>query len=112
MDNVLNLDFRYVMPEDTESRVYVEITTGEYSRTIFKYGDVKLDNKPDDSVSLSFIFEIIETPLDKKVLEKDPAFRNKLGDILVSILEMKLNNEAGDINNDETITDDIEELNI
>lgn len=110
MDNILNTDYRYVVPEDENARINIEITSGEYSGTIFKYGDVKLDEAADGNVYLSFIYEIVETPLIKKQLEKDADFKNKIGDILTSIIELQTAEELGKKN--EFTTDDIEESDL
>ena len=46
------------------------------------YGNVSFDEKEDTGdVYLSFNFEILETDLDKSILEEDVEFKNYIGDI-------------------------------
>lgn len=99
------VDFNYVIPESEDTTVGVKLLTGEYSNTVYQYGKVKFEEEKDGAIYLQFVYNVMETPLEKDVLEKDMNFKNHIGDILVSI--MSKNMDKGTI--DETGTNYSEE---
>lgn len=99
------VDFNYVIPESEDTTVGVKLLTGEYSNTVYQYGKVKFEEEKDGAIYLQFVYNVMETPLEKDVLEKDMNFKNHIGDILVSI--MSENMDKGTI--DETGTNYSEE---
>ena len=111
MDNIMGIDFRFVLPEEDNARMNIEILAGEYKGTIYKYGQVKVDETDQSSVYLNFIFDIVETPLIMEDLEKDLNFKNKIGDILVNVLETQLKlTDKEEV--DEPVTDDNKEFDL
>jgi hypothetical protein len=99
------VDFNYVIPESEDTTIGIKILSGEYLDTVYQYGKVKFDEEKSGDIYLSFIYNIIETPMNKEELEKSDEFKNHIGDILVSIISENMN--KGMI--DETGTDYIEE---
>ena len=80
------VDFNYVIPESEDTTVGVKLLTGEYSDTVYQYGKVKFEEEKDGAIYLQFVYNVLETPLEKDVLEKDMNFKNHIGDVLVSIM--------------------------
>ena len=112
MDNVMGIDYRYVVPEQENARMNIEILAGEYKGTIYKYGQVKLDESDPNNVYLNFVFDIVETPLGKNVIEKDLNFKNKIGDILVNVLETQLKLDDKEEADDEPVSNNIKEFDL
>ena len=82
------VDYAYIVPSDKETTVHLKILNGIFKDTIYQYGKVKFDeDKETGDIYLRFVYNIVETPLDADQLEKDLNFKNKIGDILVSIME-------------------------
>jgi hypothetical protein len=84
------VDFNYVIPESEDTTVGVKLLTGEYSDTVYQYGKVKFEEEKDGAIYLQFVYNVMETPLEKDVLEKDMNFKNHIGDILVSIMSQNI----------------------
>jgi len=80
------IDFNYVIPEKEGTTVGIKLLTGEYSDTVYQYGKVKFEEEKDGAIYLQFVYNVLETPLEKDVLEKDMNFKNHIGDVLVSIM--------------------------
>ena len=98
------LDYCFIYPKEDEETVHIRLMEGPYKDTIYKYGRVAFEEK-NDQVYLQFKFDVIESNIKIKKLEKDLEFKNYIGDLLVEI--MSSNIEAEII--DETGTDDIKE---
>ena len=99
------VDFNYVIPESEDTTIGIKLLTGKYVDTVYQYGKVKFDEDKSGDIYLSFIYNIIETPMVKEELEKSDDFKNSIGDILVSIISENMNKRMLD----ETGTDYIEE---
>ena len=84
------VDFNYVIPESEDTTVGVKLLTGEYSDTVYQYGKVKFEEEKDGAIYLQFVYNVMETPLEKDALEKDMNFKNHIGDILVSIMSQNI----------------------
>jgi hypothetical protein len=80
------IDFNYVIPETEGTTVGIKLLTGEYSDTVYQYGKVKFEEEKGGAIYLQFVYNVLETPLEKDVLEKDMNFKNHIGDVLVSIM--------------------------
>lgn len=65
----------------------VRLLTGEYEDTYYAYGAVKIDENDPDNPKLSFIYQIHESKIDKKVLDSDPKFKDHIGNVLTHIIE-------------------------
>ena len=97
------LDYCYIYPKDDKTAVNIRLLDGQYKDTIFKYGKVKFKEE-NDQIYLLFAYDVLESPVDKpKKLEKDPNFKNYLGDLLVEIMSSEIEQEVID----ETGTDNI-----
>lgn len=93
------VDFNYVIPESENTTVGIKILKGEFSDTVYQYGKVKFQEEEDGAIYLQFIYNVLETPLNKEDLEKSSEFKNYIGDILVNIMSANLDkgliDEAG-----------------
>jgi hypothetical protein len=88
-----------VIPESEETTVGIKLLSGKYVDTIYQYGKVKFNEEKDGAIYLQFVYNILESPLEKDSLETDIDFKNHIGDILVSIMSENLDkgiiDEAG-----------------
>ena len=99
-----NIDYKFVFPANDDKSVHIKLLQGPYKDTIYKYGQVKFDEKDGDGYLL-FDYNVIESTVMKpKKLEKDEHFKNIIGDLLVEMITTRLAEEV-----DETGTTDIEE---
>ena len=97
------VDFNYVVPDDEKTTVGIKLLTGEYKDVVYQYGKVKFEEEDGGDIYLKFIYNVIESPYVG--LNENSAFKNYIGDILVSIISENVN--KGMI--DETGTDYFEE---
>jgi hypothetical protein len=101
-------DYCFIYPKDDAQSVHIRLITGPYKDTIFKYGKVKIEEK-NDLAYLLFAYDVIESIVDKpKKLEKDEAFKNHIGDLLVEIMSSNIDEEIID----ETGTSDINQSDL
>jgi hypothetical protein len=80
----------YVFVEKPSSDFYsVKLLTGEYSGVIYTYGQVKItEDEERDTARVVFQFKIEEVSEHITIdLNKDPIFKDYIGDLLCSILE-------------------------
>jgi hypothetical protein len=98
-------DYCFIYPKDDSQSVHIRLLDGPYKDTIFKYGKVKFDEQ-DDLVYLQFGYDVLESNIKK--LEKDEAFKNHIGDLLVEIMSSNIEQEVID----ETGTNDSSESNL
>jgi len=102
------VDFCYIYPKDDGTAVHIKLLEGPYKGTIFKYGKVKFKEE-NEQVYLLFAYDVLESPIDKpRKMEKDTAFKNYLGDLLVEIMGSNIEQEVID----ETGTNDIKESDL
>ena len=89
-------DYCYMYPKDDAQAVHIRLLVGPYKDTIFKYGKVKFEEK-NDQVYLLFAYDVIESVVEKpRKLEKDEAFKNYIGDLLVEIMGNNIEQEVID----------------
>ena len=102
------LDYCFIYPKDDQQAVHIRLLEGPYKDTVFKYGKVKFEEK-NDQIYLLFAYDVLESTVSKpKKLEKDEAFKNYLGDLLVEIMGSNIEQEVID----ETGTDDFKESDL
>jgi hypothetical protein len=90
------LDYCFIYPKDDTQAVHIKFLDGNYKDTVFKYGKVKFEEK-DEQVYLLFAYDVLESTVDKpKKLEKDEAFKNYIGDLLVELMSSNLEQEVID----------------
>ena len=99
------VDYCFIYPKDDETTVHIKFLEGPYKNTTFKYGKVKFQEE-NEQMYLLFSYEVIESTADKpKKLEKNPDFKNYIGDLLVEIMssniEQEIIDEAGTIDTEE-----------
>jgi len=105
---VEGLDYCFIYPKEDAQTVHIKFLEGPYKDTVFKYGKVKFKEE-NDQVYLLFAYDVLESPVNKpSKLEKDDAFKNYIGDLLVSIMSGNLEQDIID----ETGTDDSQESNL
>lgn len=82
------VDFKLIIPENAESEtaVFIQLLTGEYTGVTYAYGKVSAEEQVDDeNASISFEFEIIDSNgIDN--LDENVEFKNHIGNILVSLV--------------------------
>jgi hypothetical protein len=89
-------DYCYMYPKDDPQSVHIRLLDGDYKGTVYKYGKVKFEEK-NDQVYLLFAYDVIESVVDKpRKLEKDEAFKNYIGDLLVEIMGNNIEQEVID----------------
>ena len=84
------VDWNYIVPEDKGTTIHLKLISGPYSDTIYQYGKVQTEEAPDGALYLKFIYNIVETSLNKDELEKNEDFKNYIGDVLVNIMTQNL----------------------
>jgi len=84
------VDFNYVIPESEETTVGVKLLSGKYIDTVYQYGKVKFEEEKDGAIYLQFVYNVLESPIQKEELEKNMDFKNHIGDILVSIMSQNI----------------------
>ena len=99
------IDYCFIYPKDENAIAHIKFLTGPYTNTTFKYGKVKIKEEP-DGAHLLFAYDVLESPVMKpNKLEKDDAFKNYIGDLLVEIMTSNMEQDIID----ETRADDIKE---
>jgi hypothetical protein len=89
-------DFCYIYPKEDAEGVHIKFLQGPYKDTIYKYGKVKFEEKG-EQVHLLFGYDVIESDVMKpRKLEKDEAFKNYIGDLLVEIMSSNIEQEVID----------------
>ena len=90
------IDYCFIYPKDDGTAVHIRLLEGEYKGTTFKYGKVKFEEKG-EQVHLLFAYDVLESPVMKpRKLEKDEAFKNYIGDLLVEIMGSNIEQEVTD----------------
>ena len=90
------LDYCYIYPKEDAEGVHIKFLQGPYKDTIYKYGKVKFEEKG-EQVHLLFGYDVIESDVMKpRKLEKDEAFKNYIGDLLVEIMSSNIEQEVID----------------
>ena len=89
-----NIDYKFVIPEDDNNLIHIQVLKGRYENIVYSYGKVSMDESDNkDEAYLSFEYDIIE---ENNIV--DDGFKDYIGDILVSILTKQLENKGeGDI---------------
>lgn len=99
------IDYKYIYPAKDDQSVHIQLLTGPYTDTVFKYGKVRFEEKDGDGYLL-FDYNVIKSTVSKpKKLEKNEDFKNTIGNMLVEIISTNLEQEFID----ESGTTDTEE---
>ena len=102
-------DYCFIYPSgepknEQDAHASIKFLQGPYKDTLFKYGKVKFEEK-DGQMYLLFAYDVLESPINKpSKMEKDEAFKNYIGDLLVDLMSANLDMEI----EDETGTDNTE----
>ena len=90
------VDYCYIYPKEDAQGVHIKFLEGPYKGTIYKYGKVKFEEKG-EQVHLLFGYDVIESDVMKpRKLEKNEAFKNYIGDLLVEIMSSNIEQEVID----------------
>jgi len=81
-----NEDFKLVHHEEHPDSWAIRLLTGDFPETTVVFGQVGYDDKQE---SLTYDFRIVETP-DEMLTEDDEDLQHHVGDILLTIIEMGL----------------------
>jgi len=98
------IDYCFIYPKEDAQTVHIKLLDGPYKDTVFKYGKVKFEEK-DEQMHLLFAFDVLESDIKAKKLEKDVDFKNYIGNMLVELMSSNIEQEIID----EAGTDDIKE---
>ncbi len=102
--NKVNLDRYIQFVEKGDSELYaLKVVHGPYTGVIYTYGKVEIKGTVDEPV-VKFDFTINEVPKGKKKtkLEKSKGFKNFMGDILITLIEEKVNDESTEADTQES----------
>lgn len=104
---VLSSDFELIDNPVDQTTYAIRIKHGEWSGVEVMYGQVSIAEDTDTQQGiLKFTFQIIDpAEHNNSILEQNPAFTNKLGDILSFILYENLKTGAAEIGHIDTDTD-------
>jgi hypothetical protein len=99
------IDYCFIYPKEDDASVHIKLLDGPYKDTTYKYGRVGFEEK-NEQVYLQFKFDVIESTIEVKKLEKDLDFKNYIGDLLVEIMssniEQEIIDETGTIDSTES----------
>ena len=97
MTNKINLDTDVAFCERLDSDVTaIKIKSGKYKDVIYTYGKISIhENKEMGTCSLKYDFQVQEPiPADvNKNIDKEQEFQNYIGDILMTIIEEKMDDK-------------------
>ena len=102
--NKVNVDRYIQFVEKGDSELYsLKVVQGPYTGVVYTYGKVEIKGTVDEPV-VKFDFTINEVPKGKKKtkLEKSKAFKNFMGDILITLIEEKVNDESTEADTQES----------
>lgn len=101
------IDYCFIFPKEDGQTVHIKLLDGPYKDTTFKYGKVKFEEK-DEEMHLLFAFDVLESTIKVKKLQKDLDFKNYIGDLLVQLMSNNMEQEIID----ETGTNDTKESDL
>lgn len=108
------VDYTFIHPRDVEAPVHIEILTGKFVGTVFRYGQVKVSET--DESHLQFAYYVIKSPVMKpKKLEKNKEFGDYTGDLLLHLIKVNLDLEEkleGDLTDDEPREDNFKDTDL
>ncbi len=102
--NKVNVDRYIQFVEKGDSELYaLKVVHGPYTGVIYTYGKVAIGGTVDEPI-VKFDFVINEVPKGKKKnkLEKSKTFKNFMGDILITLIEEKVNDESTEADTQES----------
>lgn len=79
--------------ENVNEGYYIELNSGDFDGVKFKYGKVSVEeNEEKTEASLLFEYDVIDSNGIEN-LEKSEEFKNRIGDILLNIVEKGVKNQ-------------------
>lgn len=102
--NKVNVDRYIQFVEKGDSELYsLKVVHGPYTGVIYTYGKVAIGGTVEEPI-VKFDFTINEVPKGKKKtkLEKSKTFKNFMGDILITLIEEKVNDESTEADTQES----------
>lgn len=89
-------DYKFVIPEEVSDNIDIELLIGEYKGVIYRYGGVKIDEDNFGGAVLTFNYDVIDD-VGIGTLEDNEAFKNHIGNILVSLIEKRMASETEEV---------------
>lgn len=94
----INLDTDITFCERLDSDVTaIKIKTGKYKDVVFTYGKISVnENKELDTCTLKYDYQV-QDPIPENVnedIDKDKEFQNYIGDILMTLIDEKVNDKS------------------
>lgn len=92
MYNISKHDYDRVSFRENSEYDSFKILVGEFAGTIVTFGKLVINEpaNPENDATLSFEYEIEETPLVKEELQASEAFTNYIGDMLINAIQTAL----------------------
>ena len=84
-----NIKEKYRPIEKTDDGV-IRILDENYNNVVVTVGRISIDNSREDSATFSYEYDVVDLP---KGIKLDEEFETLLGDIIVDIIETKLEND-------------------
>lgn len=102
--NNINLEKYIQFVEKGDSELYaLKIIKGPYTGVIYTYGKVQITGTTEQPViKFDFIINEVPKPKKKKKLEKSKAFKNFMGDVLVSLIDNHIDDQPTKTDNQES----------
>jgi hypothetical protein len=85
--------YKFVEKDGQEISYVKLIGENEWNGTVFQYGKLKVNvdaESNNEYATLSFNYNIIESPLREDMLQEDTNFKNYIGDVLQHIISSAL----------------------
>jgi len=89
-------DYKFVIPEDDDVAINIELLSGDYSGTVYQYGKVSFEEHEGSNEGyLVFEYTVIES--EKTNLEEDIQFKNYIGDVLTTIITKNMEKTPSEV---------------
>lgn len=104
-DLIIGMDYIHLTDDDLGTNLPIMLLTGDYKGVVIEYNSVAfLEGEDDDSCILQFDYNIIKCEgFEKDKLKIDPKFKQNIGDVLRSIINIMV--DRGDFGESENRTD-------
>lgn len=89
-DLVEGFDYKFTVPEDSGIAINVELLSGDYTGTVYRYGKVSFEEKEETGEGyLVFEYDLVD---GDENLKEDINFKNHIGNILTTIISKNMEN--------------------
>jgi hypothetical protein len=87
-----NDDYEFIPDDKNNDNWQVRFLSGDYLETVIQYGTIRMQ----DGEQMSFDFNLVSSPIEDLDVD-NTEFQIHAGDILISIIEDAIENQATDI---------------